>query len=142
MRHPLRQTGHAQQFETPLKRIRGLGTAREGTEHFIRQRLTGLANAILVVVLAVIGIALSGKTYPEAVEMVGSVWVAVPLALAFISVAIHMKLGVQVVIEDYIQNEGARVLLSLLNTFFAVAVAAAALFAIVRIMLAALAAGA
>ncbi|WP_108662313.1 succinate dehydrogenase, hydrophobic membrane anchor protein [Acuticoccus kandeliae] len=142
MRHPLGHGAADKRFNTPLKTIRGLGTAHEGTEHFIRQRLTAVANAILVIVLAIVAIALSGKTYPEAVAMVGSPWVAVPLALAFISVAIHMKIGVQVVIEDYVHNDGAKVLLALLNTFFAVAVVATALFAIVRIMLAALAAGA
>lgn len=123
---------------TPLKTIRGLGSSHEGTKHFIRQRLTAVANAVLLVVLAFVAVALSGRTYPEALALVGSPYVAVPLALAFLSVAIHMKLGLQVVIEDYVHADGARVALLALNMFFAVAVAAAALYAIVRIMLASL----
>lgn len=123
---------------TALKTIRGLGSARAGTEVFIRQRLTALANAVLVVVLAVVAIMLSGRTYPEAVAFVGSPWVAVPLALAIVSVAIHFRIGIQVVVEDYVHGEGAKIAILLLNTFFAVAIAATALFAIVRIMLAAL----
>ncbi|GAB5378141.1 MAG: succinate dehydrogenase, hydrophobic membrane anchor protein [Acuticoccus sp.] len=139
MRRPvdLDGTGHRGQ-RTALKTIRGLGSARSGTDHFIKQRLTAIANAVLVVVLAIAAIALTGKPYAEAIAFVGSPWVAVPLALAVISVAIHMKLGIQVVIEDYIHADLVRVLLSLANTFFAVAISAVALFAIVRIMLAAL----
>lgn len=139
MRRPvdLDGTGHRGQ-RTALKTIRGLGSAKSGTDHFIKQRLTALANTVLVVVLAVVAIALTGKPYAEAVAFVGSPWVAVPLALAVISVAIHMKLGVQAVIEDYIHADGARILLSFANIFFAVAISGAALFAIVKIMLAAL----
>lgn len=139
MRRPvdLDGTGHRGQ-RTALKTIRGLGSAQSGTDHFIKQRLTAIANAVLVVVLAIAAIALTGKPYAEAIAFVGSPWVAVPLALAVISVAIHMKLGIQVVIEDYIHADLVRVLLSLANTFFAVAISAVALFAIVRIMLAAL----
>lgn len=141
MRHPvdLDGTGHRGQ-RTALKTIRGLGSAKSGTDHFIKQRLTAIANAILVVVLAVVAIALTGKPYAEAIAFVGSPWVAVPLALAFVSVAIHMKVGVQAVIEDYIHHDGARVLLTLANTFFAIVIAAVALYAIVQIMLAALSA--
>lgn len=141
MRRPvdLDGTGHRGQ-RTALKTIRGLGSARSGTDHFIKQRLTALANAVLIVVLAVVAIALTGKPYAEAIAFVGSPWVAVPLALAVISVALHMKLGLQVVIEDYIHHDAARILLTLANTFFAIAVSAVALYAIVQIMLAALSA--
>lgn len=128
-------------YRTPLKTVRYLGASREGTGHFINQRLTAAANAILLTVLAVVAVALSGRTYPQAVALVGSPWVAVPLALAIVSVCIHLRIGLQVIIEDYVHGDGARVLLLILNTFFAVAVGAVALFAIVRIMLAALVVG-
>ena len=145
MRQPIDHAGKQtptdrRAFTTPLKTIRGLGSSHAGTEHFIRQRLTALANAILLIALAFVAVALSGRSYPEAIALVGSPWVAVPLALAFVSVCVHLKLGVQVIIEDYIHADGMRVLLLVLNTFFAIAVGAAALYAIVRIMLASLAA--
>lgn len=130
-------TGHRGR-RTALKTIRGLGTAHAGTEHFIKQRVTAVANAILVLVLAVVAIALSGKSYPDAVAFVGSPWVAVPLGLAFVSVAIHMRLGLQVVIEDYIHAEGLKLLLLLANTFFAIGIAAVGLYALARIVLAGL----
>lgn len=144
MRRPIDQSkepGAPGIHRTPLKTIRHLGSAREGTEHFIRQRLTALANAILVIVLAFVAIALSERTYPEAIALVGSPWVAVPLALAILSVCLHLRIGLQVIIEDYVHSDGLRILLLVLNTFFAAAVGAAALFAIVRIVLAALVAG-
>jgi len=139
MRRPvdLDGTGHRGQ-RTALKTIRGLGSAKSGTDHFIKQRITALANTVLVVVLAIAAIALTGKSYAEAIAFVGSPWVAVPLALAIVSVAIHMKIGVQVIIEDYVHHDAARILLTLANTFFAVAIAAVALYAIVQIMLAAI----
>lgn len=143
MRRPVELDGTGERGKrTALKTIRGLGSAREGTEHFIQQRLTALANAVLILVLAVVAIALSGKSYEEAVDFVGSVWVAVPLGLAVISVAYHMKLGLQIIIEDYIHKDGTRILLLVGNTFFAMAVGAIALFSIVKIMLAALTTGA
>lgn len=123
---------------TALKTVRHYGSARAGTEHFIAQRATAIANAALVVFLAVVAIVLTGRSHPDAVAFVGAPWVAVPLALAIVSVCIHMKLGVQVVIEDYIHGDVARIVLLLANTFFAVVVGATALFAIVRIVLAAL----
>jgi succinate dehydrogenase / fumarate reductase membrane anchor subunit len=121
---------------TPLKTIRGLGTAHSGTEHFIRQRLTAIANGILLLVLTVVAVALTGRSYPEAVALVGSPWVAIPLALAFVSVCLHLKLGLQVIIEDYIHADGVRILLLVLTVFFCLAVAATGIYAVVRIMFA------
>ncbi|MEM8853615.1 MAG: succinate dehydrogenase, hydrophobic membrane anchor protein [Pseudomonadota bacterium] len=144
MRSPVDSQGKSLRggHRTALKSIRYLGSAREGTQHFIQQRMTALANFFLVIVLAIVAIAMSGKTYPEAVAMIGSPFVGVPLALAIVSICLHMKLGVQVVIEDYVHAEGPRIVLLVLNTFFALVLAAAGLFAIVKIMLAAVAAGA
>ncbi|MEM8551898.1 MAG: succinate dehydrogenase, hydrophobic membrane anchor protein [Pseudomonadota bacterium] len=126
-------TGHRGQ-RTALKTIRGLGTANAGTEHFIKQRVTAVANAVLALVLTVVAIALSGKTYDEAVALIGSPFVAVPLGLAFISSAIHLRLGIQVVVEDYIHAEGTKVALLLANTFFAILIAGAGLYAIATVM--------
>lgn len=119
---------------TPLKTIRGLGASRGGTEHFIRQRLTAIANFVLVLFLVVVAIALSGRSYPDAVELVGAPWVAIPLALAFVSVCLHLKLGLQIIIEDYIHSDGMKMLLLILTVFFCLAVAATGIYSVVRIM--------
>lgn len=140
MRKPLEKAdfaGYRPGHRTALKKVRQLGSARSGTEHFLQQRITAAANFLLVLVLAVVAVALSGRTYEEAVALVGSVWVAVPLALALVSVCIHFKLGVQVVIEDYVHSDLARITLLLLLTFFAIAVAGLGLYAILRIVFAA-----
>jgi succinate dehydrogenase / fumarate reductase membrane anchor subunit len=119
---------------TPLKTIRGLGAAHGGTDHFIRQRLTAIANGVLILFLVFVAIALSGRTYSEAVALVGAPWVAIPLALAIVSVCLHLKLGLQVIIEDYIHADGVRILLLILTTFFCLAVAATGLYAVLRIL--------
>ncbi|MBJ3775253.1 succinate dehydrogenase, hydrophobic membrane anchor protein [Acuticoccus mangrovi] len=129
--------GFSAPHRTSLKTIRGLGSARSGTEHFIQQRFTALANFVLVIVLAFVAIAMSGRSYTEAVALIGSPWVAVPLALAIISVCLHMKIGVQVVVEDYVHGLAGLTLL-ILNAVFAALVGGAALFAVVKILLAAL----
>lgn len=139
MRNPTDGADAGFGHRTPLKTIRYLGSAKEGTEHFIRQRLTAAANAVLVIVLAFVAIALSGRSYADAVALIGSPWVAVPLGLAIVSVCVHLKLGLQIIIEDYISEDGPRVLLLALNMFFCIAVGAVALFAIVKVMLAGLA---
>ncbi|WMS45032.1 succinate dehydrogenase, hydrophobic membrane anchor protein [Acuticoccus sp. MNP-M23] len=120
---------------TSLKTIRHLGSAHEGTTHFIRQRVTGIANAILILVLTGVAIALAGRPYPEAIALVGNPFVAVPLALAIISVCIHLRLGIQVVVEDYVHAEGAKMLLLIGNTFLAALLGATGLWAIARIAL-------
>lgn len=141
MRRPMDQSstgGFAGRNRTPLKTVRYLGSSHSGTEHFIRQRLTALSNAILVLVLVFVAIALSGASHAEAVALVGSPWVAVPLALAIVSVAVHLQLGMQVIIEDYVHSDGLRMALVIANIFFAIGIAAVALFAIVRIIFATL----
>jgi succinate dehydrogenase / fumarate reductase membrane anchor subunit len=121
---------------TALKKVRYLGASGSGTDHFIRQRFTAAANLILVIVLAGVAIALSGRSYEEAVELVGSPWVAIPLALAIVSVCAHLRLGLQSVVEDYIHSDGVRIVLLTLLTFFVVAIGGLGLFAIVRIVFA------
>ena len=138
MRSPIQHQkpgGYTGVGRTPLKTIRHLGSAHDGTTHFIRQRVTGLANAILILVLTGVAIALAGRPYPEAIELVGSPFVAVPLALAIISVCIHLRLGIQVVVEDYVHAEGMKMFLLIANTFVAAALGATGLWAIARIAL-------
>ncbi|MEM0907310.1 MAG: succinate dehydrogenase, hydrophobic membrane anchor protein [Pseudomonadota bacterium] len=136
MRSPVDQKGHSLRpgHRTALKSIRYLGSAKDGTDHFIKQRMTALANFFLVIVLAFVAISVSGRSYDSAIGLLGQPLVAVPLALALISVSVHLKLGLQVVIEDYVPNEGLRLVLLLLNTFFAFAIGAAGLYAVLQIM--------
>jgi succinate dehydrogenase / fumarate reductase membrane anchor subunit len=110
-------------YRTSLSRVTGLGSAGEGTGHFIAQRLTALANIPLTLFLVWLVIRLAGTERTEMVSLVANPLVATPLLLLMLSVTWHMRLGAQVVIEDYIHTEWRKVVLLLLNTLFAAAIA-------------------
>lgn len=118
---------------TDLNRVRHLGSAHNGTEHFWRQRLTGAANVVLVLGSLTVILAAAGRPYEEAVGILGSPLAAGLLVLLFVSGAIHMRLGMQTIVEDYIHGEGLKVALLAASTFFSVAVAAAAIMAILKL---------
>jgi succinate dehydrogenase / fumarate reductase membrane anchor subunit len=119
--------------ETPLKKVLGLGSAHEGTGHFWRQRLTGLANLVLTTCFVVLVVVLVGKPYGQVVSILASPLVALVLLLMMVSIAIHMRIGMQVVLEDYIHGPALRPILLILNVFFSFGVAAVTIFAILKL---------
>lgn len=96
-------------LQTAIGRVRGLGSAREGTHHFKLQRLTALANLVLVLWFVFAAASLSGADYAAV-----RAWLAAPLSaslmiLLVVSTFYHARLGVQVVIEDYVHHEGLKI---------------------------------
>jgi len=120
-------------MSTPLARVRGFGTARSGTGHFWRQRLTAVANVPLTIAFVLIVVSLLGRNHAAAAQILGSPLVAIVMLLFIVSITTHMRIGMQVIIEDYVHEEPARLILVMLNTFFTLAVALASAYGILRL---------
>ena len=120
-------------MRTPLERVRGLGSAHTGTSDFWRQRLTAVAMTLLIVPVIVVMIMLIGRNHAGAAQILGSIPIAIILLLFIIASTWHMKIGMQVVIEDYIHNEKLKIASVMANNFFCVAVALASIYAILKL---------
>jgi len=120
---------------TELGRVRGLGSAKHGAHHWWRQRITAASNLFLLVWFMISLTRLSGFDYQSVHAWIGSAWVAVPLLLLVISACWHARLGLQVLIEDYAENEG-RIAYIVLIEFFLAVIAVTAIFSILRAALA------
>jgi len=120
-------------MRTPLNKVRGLGSARGGTEHFWRQRLTAVSNIPLIIFFIGFVAVYAGASYEEIRAAVAQPVVALLIGFAFVSVLYHMRLGMQIIIEDYVHEEGWKIFLIILNTFFPIVVGAIALYSLLRI---------
>ena len=120
-------------IRTPLARVRGYGSARAGTGHFWHQRLTAIANVFLVTAFVVILVSLLGRSHALVIQILGSPFVAIVMLLMVGSVTYHMKIGMQVIIEDYVHDEKWKFLAIIGNTFFAIAIAAGCVYSLLKI---------
>ena len=120
-------------MRTPLRQVRGLGSAKSGTQHFWHQRLTAMANIPLTIGFVVVVASLMGRNHAAVVQILGSPFVAVLMLLFLLSATIHMRIGMQVIIEDYVHDDFAKFTLLIANTFFAIVVALTSAFAILKL---------
>ena len=120
-------------MRAPLGRVRGYGSARSGTEHFIQQRLTAIANVPLTIAAVVIVISLIGRNHAAVAQILGSTLVAIIMLMFISSTFYHMKIGMQVIIEDYVHEERAKYVLLILNTFVAIAAGFSSIYAILKL---------
>ncbi len=121
-------------LRTPLRRARGLGSAKDGVNHFIAQRATAIALIPLIIwfLVSVVAIFVQGDL-AVATAYLAHPFVSILMILLIIAAFHHMRLGLQVVIEDYIETDGSRIALLLLVNFLAYGFGAAAVFAILKI---------
>jgi succinate dehydrogenase / fumarate reductase, membrane anchor subunit len=120
-------------MRTPLKNVRHLGSAREGASHFVMQRLTGVANVVLAIFLVWLVTKIAGADYKTARTMLHNPFVALGLLALIGSGVIHMRLGMQTIIEDYVHTEGAKLVALAANTFFAILIGLSSVFAILKL---------
>jgi succinate dehydrogenase / fumarate reductase membrane anchor subunit len=120
-------------MRTPLGRVRNLGAAHSGTSDFWRQRLTAVAMTILIIPVIVVVIMLLGRNQAGAAQILGSLPIAMIMLLFIIASCWHMKIGMQVVIEDYVQSERLKLISIMANNFFSVTVALASIYAIFKL---------
>jgi succinate dehydrogenase / fumarate reductase membrane anchor subunit len=120
-------------MRTPLAKVRGLGSAKSGTGHFWLQRLTAVANIVLVSFLIGLLFALAGADYETARRTLAKPYIAVPLLLLVLSAVTHMRLGMQTIVEDYVHSEGRKIAALMLNTFFAVLIGMTCVFAVLKL---------
>jgi succinate dehydrogenase / fumarate reductase membrane anchor subunit len=120
-------------IRTPIARVRGLGAAHSGTSDFWRQRLTALALLLLFIPVVVIIMTLLGRNHAAAAQILGSPLIAIIMMLFIIASCWHMKIGMQVVIEDYVTDEKLKLLSVIANNFFSIAVGLASIYAIIKL---------
>jgi succinate dehydrogenase / fumarate reductase membrane anchor subunit len=122
-------------IRTPFSRVQGLGAAHSGTEHFWRERASSVALIPLTAWFVYAAIHLIGLSYDDAFTFLHEPVNAIAMLLFVIASVIHMTLGLQVVIEDYVHTEGSKLLLFLANKAFGWIIGVASVFAILRIAL-------
>ena len=120
-------------LRSPLGRVLGLGTAKDGTSHWWGQRVSGIALALLGLWFAWSLVTMSGFSHAESVAFIGQPVNALLLLLLTMTMAYHSYLGVQVVIEDYVHGHGLKIVSLLLSRFAHIVLAAAAIFAILKL---------
>jgi succinate dehydrogenase / fumarate reductase membrane anchor subunit len=120
-------------YRTPIAKARGLGSARSGLQHWKMQRLTAISNVLLVLWFLFSAMALSGSDYDEVRRWLASPVTASLMVLLIISTFYHARLGLQIVVEDYVHHEGAKVATLVAIALLVLALAVACIVAVLTI---------
>ena len=118
---------------TEIGRVRGLGSAHHGPLHWWHQKITAGTNLLFMAWLMISIARLPGYDYASVRTWLSSAWVAVPMLLLIASVFYHFRLGLQVVIDDYVHSAGMKVFLMLIVRGVVIATIATCVFALIRI---------
>ena len=125
-------------IRTPLAEVRGLGSAKKGTGEFVAQRLTSIALAILLTLFLIVIVKVNGESYDSVISTLSSPLVAVILLAGVLVTVVHMRIGMQVIVEDYVHGEMAKLSILVLNWLFSWGTGLVCLFAILKIAFGAL----
>ena len=120
-------------MKTPIAKVRGLGSAKDGTHHWLSHRITAIANIPLVVFFVVSFVGNAGKGHAEWVAWLKQPIVSVLMILFIANMVYHMRLGLQVLIEDYVYDPGTKFASMIALTFSCVLIASLSIFSILRI---------
>lgn len=120
-------------YAAPLKNAKGLGSAHEGTDHWMKQKITAIANVPLILWLIFSTIGLQGASYAEFTGWLAQPLNAILMILLIISVTYHAKLGTQVITEDYVHSEGFKLVKLIGQKIFFFAIATACIFSVLKI---------
>ena len=120
-------------MRTPLARVKGLGAAGHGVEHWWIHRVTAVSNIPLIIAFVAIVATLAGRPHADALRIVSHPLVAILLSLTVISVTNHMRLGMALPIEDYVHQKGLKLAALIANNFFAAVIAVICLYSILKI---------
>ena len=120
-------------MRTPLSRVRYLGASHSGTSDFWRQRVTAVAMTLLILPVIVVVMMLLGRNHAAAQQILGSLPIAIILLLFIVASTWHMKIGMQVVIEDYVHHEALKIALVMANHLFSIVVALTSMYALLKL---------
>ncbi len=120
-------------MKTPLAKVRGLGSAKDGTHHWLVHRITAIANIPLILFVVVSFVGNAGKGHAEWVAWLKQPIVSVLMILFIANMVHHMRLGLQVLIEDYVHDHGLKFASMIALTFASVLIAVLSIFSILRI---------
>jgi succinate dehydrogenase / fumarate reductase, membrane anchor subunit len=120
-------------METPIARVRGLGSARSGAHHWWLERLTSISTLILFIWLIASVLRMPLLDHATVTAWLADPLAAVPMLLLIVSTFWHLKLGLQVVIEDYVHEEGMKLFSITLLNFFVLGAGALGFFAVLKI---------
>ncbi len=120
-------------FKTPLAKVRGLGSAKDGTHHWFMHRITAIANIPLVIFFVVSFVGNAGKSHDVWVAWLKQPLVSVLMILRLANFAHHMRSGLQVLIEDYVHGHGSKIFALIAVNFACILIAAVSIFSVLRI---------
>ncbi len=120
-------------IKTQFQKINKLGSAKYGTAHFLKQRVTAFANIFLLSFFVVFLILCKDKSYNDIINYIKNPFNSSILILVMISIPYHMQLGMQVIIEDYVHSSYIKIILLLLNIFFSIFISVISIISILKI---------